>query len=273
MPKAKKKEGRKTKKKRVVQVYNPKTKHWVKVNRTTGKIVSRKKTGGAYKGVPKGKPKKTVKSKTQKPKKRITHKLTYAPRKAIKTMVHSGNDKPLLLDIKRTKEQLRKEKAYSFKPDKKPDKTPKRIKDIGQPNLRTQQVQLKCKKLRDLPAIHSPDTAADILDDMSKNDREVMQVIYLNHRNRVIGIETAHKGTVSSSPLSPHEIYKTALLTNATGIIIAHNHPSGNPNPSEEDIRTSKAVKEGGKHLNIELVDSMVIGRGKYYSLKQEGML
>lgn len=256
------------KKKTVVQVYNPKTKHWVKIDRTTGRILSRKKTEGSYKGIPKGKPptkrKKTVKPKARKPKKRITHKLTYAPRKAIKDIVR-GNGQQRLSNGKRKTE-------YTFKPDGKPDKTPNRIKDIGRANLRTQLVHLKSTKLQKLPRIADADTAADILGGMAKNDREEVQVLYLNGKNRVIGIETAHKGTVNASLLSAHEIMKTALLTNATGIILAHNHPSGDPTPSEADKTITMKLKKAGKTVDVDVVDSMVIGKGKYYSMRQEGM-
>lgn len=262
-----KKASKRPKKQKVMQVYNPKTKHWVKIDRTTGKILSHKKTKGAYKAIPKGKPKKTVKPKTHKPKKQITHKLTYKPRKAIKSIVRS-NRQQRLSDGKRNGKV-----EYVFKPDRKPDKTPNRIKDIGRANLRTQLVHLKCKKLQDLPRIVTPDIAADILGGMSKNDREVVQVLYLNNKNKVIGIETAHKGTINTSPMSPHEIMKTALLTNANGIILAHNHPSGDPTPSDDDIKTTERLKKAGKTVEIEVVDSMVIGKGKYYSLKQEGQM
>ena len=243
-----------------MQVYNPKTKHWVKVDRTTGKIVSRKKSEGAYKGIPKGKPK------TLKPKKRITHKLTYKPRKAVGNIVRQGGQQRLS-DGKQNGKT-----GYVFKPDGKPDKTPNKIKDIGRANLRTQLVHLKSKKLQDLPRIVDADTAADILGGMAKNDREEVQVLYLNNKNKVIGIETAHKGTVNASLLSPHEIMKTALLTNANGIIIAHNHPSGDPTPSEEDKTITMKLKKAGKTVDVEVLDSMVIGKDKYYSMRQEGM-
>ena len=261
-----KKESKKPKKQKVVQVYNPKTKHWVKVDRTTGKIVSWKKSERAYKGIPKGKPKKTAATKTQKPKKRITHKLTYAPRKAIKDIVRS-NGQQRLGNGKRNGKA-----GYEFKPDGKPDKTPNKIRDIGRANLRTQLVHLKSTKLQKLPRIVDADTAADILGGMAKNDREEVQVLYLNSKNRVIGIETAHKGTVNASLLSPHEIMKTALLTNATGIILAHNHPSGDPTPSEADKTITMKLKKAGKTVDVDVVDSMVIGKGKYYSMRQEGM-
>ena len=267
MPKTKKKASRKTKKKTVVQVYNPATKHWVKVDRATGKVTGHKKTKGKYKSIPvhrKKKREKTVKTKTQKPKKRITHKLTYAPRKAIKDIVRSNGQQRLSNGKRKTE--------YVFKPDGKPDKTPNRIKDIGRANLRTQLVHLKSTKLQKLPRIADADTAADVLGGMAKNDREEVQVLYLNSKNRVIGIETAHKGTANASLLSPHEIMKTALLTNATGIILAHNHPSGDPTPSEADKTITMKLKKAGKTVDVEVVDSMVIGKGKYYSMRQEGM-
>ena len=269
MPKVKKKTVGK-KKKGVMQVYNKKTKRWVKVDRETGKIVARKKSEGAYKGIAKEKTltkskKETIK--TKKPKKKITHKLTYKPRETIGSIIRQGGQERLS-DGKRT------EKAeYTFKPDGKPDKTPNRIKDVGRANLRTQLVQLKSKKLQDLPPINDPDTAADILGGLSKNDREVVQIMFLNNKNKVIGIETAHIGSVNASITSPHEIMKTALLANANGIIFAHNHPSGDPTPSKEDITISKRLKESGKTVDVKLLDSIVVGKGKYYSMQQEGMM
>jgi len=252
------------KKERVVQTYSPKTKHWTKIDKTTGRIIAHKKTKGAYKGIPKGESLSKVK-KTAKPKKRVTHKLTYKHRKPIK-------------DIVRSSEQQRpnnsKQKVeYVFEPDKKADKTPNKIKDIGRANLRTQLVHLERKKLQKLPNITSADTAADVLGRLSKYDREIVQILYLNERNKVIGIETAHKGSVNASITSPHEIMKTALLTNANSIIFAHNHPSGDPTPSAADINITEKLKEAGKTVNVRILDSIVMGKGKYYSLKQEGKM
>lgn len=244
------------KKSDIVQVYDPNRKKWVKVNKITKKIIAYKTTKGCYVDVPKSKI--SIKFRKQKKKERkTTHKLVYKKRKLVGDIIteySKGNKK-------------------RFKPNGKPDKIPTKIKDVGKPNLRTQLVFLKCKRLDNLPTIHSADAAADILGGLSKNDREVMQVMYLNNKNKVIGIETAHKGSVNMSIASPHEIMKTALLTNATAIIVAHNHPSGVPTPSPEDISFSKKIRDSGKLLGIELLDSIIIGKNKYYSLKQEGKL
>lgn len=158
-------------------------------------------------------------------------------------------------------------------PDMKPDRTPQLIDDVIQTNVHTQQVQVECDELRKLPKITSPDIAADILDDMSNNDREEVRVLYLDNSNRVIGIESAHKGSINASVCEPHEVFKTALLLNANAVIVAHNHPAGDPHPSDADITSAKRFKDAGKLLGITLHDSMIIGRGSYYSLQQEGHL
>ena len=112
---------------------------------------------------------------------------------------------------------------------------------------------------------------ADMVGDMATNDREEVRVVYLDNRNRVIGIESAHKGSLNACQCQPHEVFKTALLLNAAGLILVHNHPAGMPDPSDADIRNAERFREVGKKLGVEVRDSIIIGRGNFYSLQQEG--
>lgn len=101
---------------------------------------------------------------------------------------------------------VRARQSTFAEPDMKPDRTPTLIDDVIKTNIQTQQVQVECDELRRLPKITGPDVAADILDDTSKNDREEVRVLYLDNKNKVIGIESAHKGSINASLCEPHEV-------------------------------------------------------------------
>lgn len=105
-------------------------------------------------------------------------------------------------------------------------------------------------------------------------DRETFAVIYLNTKNNPIGVSTVSIGTLSMSVIHPREVFKGAILANAAGIIIAHNHPSGNPDPSEEDKAATKRLRDAGELLGIELLDHIIIGgNGKYVSMLADGYM
>lgn len=104
-------------------------------------------------------------------------------------------------------------------------------------------------------------------------DREHLVVLTLDTKNVVTSITTASVGSLNSSIVHPREIFKTAILSNAASIIIAHNHPSGDTTPSNEDINITQRIKEGGKLLGIELLDHIIVGDDTYTSLKEKGLL
>ncbi len=248
-----------------VQVYEPKTKRWLRVSTTTGRVLARKRTTGAYQGIPK---RKTMPRRQQVAGKTPVSgpKTRYAKPKRITSMVYDSKQGSLAGGAaKTTKRRTRK------KPDRKPDPIPTNIRDLGRANVKTQMVKIKCDKLQDLPAASTPDIVADILGGMAKHDREEVRVLYLNGSNKVVGVETAHIGSVNASLCSPHEIYKTALLLNATGVIMAHNHPSGDPRPSNADIKSAEQFVTAGKTVNVKFLDSLIITDDAYYSLQQEG--
>ena len=100
---------------------------------------------------------------------------------------------------------------------------------------------------------------------------EYVYLITLNNKNKLTGLFEVSHGTVNSSILSPREIYIRALLLGATNIIIFHNHPSGDPEPSKEDIRATKRLKAAGELLGVELIDHIIVGN-YYYSFREEQM-
>ena len=96
-------------------------------------------------------------------------------------------------------------------------------------------------------------------------------VACVNTKNEIANLTVAHIGSLNSSIVHPREVFKTAILSNAASIICAHNHPSGNPEPSKEDVDVTKRLIEAGKILGIDLLDHLVIGDGRYVSLKEKG--
>jgi DNA repair protein RadC len=123
------------------------------------------------------------------------------------------------------------------------------------------------------PAIHSPADAAEILQhSMSALEQEELRVVLLDTRNRIVSVETIYRGSVNSSQVRISEVFKAAIRRNATSIIIAHNHPSGDPTPSPEDIAVTRAFVQAGKLLDIEVLDHLVIGMNRWISLKERGL-
>ena len=105
------------------------------------------------------------------------------------------------------------------------------------------------------------------------NTEEVFILITLNTKNIVTGYFEVHRGTINTSLVHPREVFKRALLNNANSIIVAHNHPSGDPNPSKEDIQITERLKEAGNLLGINLLDHIIVGDDKYISFKEKGVL
>ena len=101
---------------------------------------------------------------------------------------------------------------------------------------------------------------------------EHLHMICMNTKNRVLGVFEISHGTVNSSIVGVREIFQKALLANSVSIILMHNHPSGSPDPSREDIAVTEKVAEAGNLLGVELLDHIVIG-DRYVSLKEKGYL
>lgn len=102
--------------------------------------------------------------------------------------------------------------------------------------------------------------------------KEQFVVVLLNTKNRVLGIEVVSEGSLNSSVVHPREVFHPAILAHASAIVVAHNHPSGDPQPSPEDIAITDMLKEAGRALAIPVLDHIIIGDGAYYSFKEYGM-
>lgn len=121
--------------------------------------------------------------------------------------------------------------------------------------------------------ISSPADAANLLiPEMQSYEQEHLVVILLNTRNFVISIPLIYIGSINTSVVRIGEIFKHAIRQNAVAIIVAHNHPSGDPSPSPEDVRVTRDISKAGKLLDIELLDHMIIGRQRFVSLKERGL-
>ena len=123
------------------------------------------------------------------------------------------------------------------------------------------------------PAINSPaDAAALVQYDMSLLEKEHLRVLLLDRRNRVLDTEEIYQGSVSSSQIRVGEVLRPAIKQLASAIIVVHNHPSGDPTPSPDDVAVTRAIVQGGKLLDVEVLDHLVIGQGKWVSLKERGL-
>ncbi|MFA5032273.1 MAG: JAB domain-containing protein [bacterium] len=123
------------------------------------------------------------------------------------------------------------------------------------------------------PAVKTPQTVWELLSDLRKKDREYFVVLCLNSKNRVLCINTISVGTLNASMVHPREVFKPAILANSASIILAHNHPSGEPEPSREDKEITKQIMEAGKILNIPLLDHVILGGESWISLKIEKLM
>jgi len=124
------------------------------------------------------------------------------------------------------------------------------------------------------PTISSPADAAALLQyEMSLLEKEHLRVLLLDRRNRVLDVEEIYQGSVNSSQVRVGEIFHAAVGRLASAIIIVHNHPSGDPTPSPDDVAVTRAIVQAGKLLDIDTLDHLVIGHGgRWISLKERGL-
>ncbi|NIS81439.1 MAG: DNA repair protein RadC [Anaerolineales bacterium] len=123
------------------------------------------------------------------------------------------------------------------------------------------------------PTIQSPeDAAALLLYEMGALEQEHLRVLLLDTRNRLIRMVDVYRGSLNSSTVRIGEIFRDAVRVNAASIIVAHNHPSGDPTPSPEDVSVTRSLIEAGELLDIEVLDHLVVGKSRYVSLKSKGL-
>jgi DNA repair protein RadC len=134
--------------------------------------------------------------------------------------------------------------------------------------------RFKSYKSGDEYKISEPKDAAMLLMEGMRNlKQECLKVVLLNTKNMVISIKDVSIGSLNSSIVHPREVFNEAVKKSCASIIVSHNHPSGDPTPSSEDINLTHRLSECGKLLGIEMLDHIIIGNGIYISLKEKGIL
>ena len=123
--------------------------------------------------------------------------------------------------------------------------------------------------------INTPQDAVHLVEDfLAYSDREKVVAICLDVKNQPTAISTISMGTLNSSLVHPREVFKTAILSNAAGFILAHNHPSGDLTPSKDDMTATKRLQEVGELIGIDLLDHIIVGDGKRYtSFREQGLM
>ncbi len=123
-------------------------------------------------------------------------------------------------------------------------------------------------------SIRSPEDVKNVvMEEMRYFDREHFRALYLDRKGGLLAMEDVSVGGLHSSLVHPREVFKTAVKKSAASIIIVHNHPSGDPTPSEEDIEVTRRLIEAGKIMGIEILDHVIIGENVYCSLKSRGLI
>lgn len=121
--------------------------------------------------------------------------------------------------------------------------------------------------------VRSPTDAAQFLmAEMSHLEQEHFRVLYLNTRNRLLGSETVYVGNLNASHIRVSEVFREAVKRNCASLIVAHNHPSGDPTPSPEDVEVTRLLVAAGNLLDIEVLDHLIIGQQRFVSLRERGL-
>ena len=123
------------------------------------------------------------------------------------------------------------------------------------------------------PVINSPQDVFNLLGaEMNVLDQERLRVLLLNTKNEVMGIQEIYKGNVNSSVVRVAEVLRPAVRENCPSVILVHNHPSGDPSPSPEDILVTRQIRVGGEMMDIEVMDHVILGSRGFVSLKDKGL-
>ncbi len=123
------------------------------------------------------------------------------------------------------------------------------------------------------PTVKSPADAANLLlMEMAPLEQEHLRTVIMDSKNRVLKIHTVYIGSLNSAVVRVGELFREAIRLNAAAVIVAHNHPSGDPTPSPEDVHVTRQIVEAGKLLNVDVLDHLVIGQQRWVSLKERGL-
>lgn len=121
--------------------------------------------------------------------------------------------------------------------------------------------------------VRSPSDVAQLLmAEMAHLEQESFRVLYLDTRNRLLGSDTLYVGSLNASQIRVGEVFRDAVKRNCAAIIVAHNHPSGDPSPSPEDVEVTRQLTAAGELLSIEVLDHLIIGQQRFVSLRERGL-
>ena len=124
------------------------------------------------------------------------------------------------------------------------------------------------------PVLDTPERIADFLREKNRvYTVETFQVVFLNTRRRLVGVQNISQGTLDTILVHPREVFKSAIAANAACLVLAHNHPSGDPSPSAEDVESTRRLKRAGEIVGIPLLDGLVIGHESVVSMQERGLL
>lgn len=124
-----------------------------------------------------------------------------------------------------------------------------------------------------LPTVVTPKDVVAQLTELRHNKKEHFIALYLNARNQLVHKETISMGTLNANLVHPREVFEPAVKYSVANIMVAHNHPSGDPKPSEDDLEITKRLVEAGKMMGVELLDHVIIATNSYFSFKDEKLL
>ena len=126
----------------------------------------------------------------------------------------------------------------------------------------------------EVKSINSPADAYSLLRTyLDGADREHFVAVLVDTKNKVIGINTVSVGALNTTIVHPREVFKPAVLCNAAGVLLAHNHPSGDATPSEDDMKTTRRLRVAGTILGITVLDHIIVGEDGYFSFKAQGLI
>src|SRR3989338_2927942 len=152
-----------------------------------------------------------------------------------------------------------------------------KIKGVGSSRAATLvaafEISKRIREQNRVPTIDDPTDVVHAVSHIKNKRREHFVGLYLDARQQLIKTHTISIGTLDASIAHPRDVFAPALTYNAASIIVVHNHPSGNPDPSREDILLTKKLQEGGKVLGIDMIDHIIISASGYVSMKEKGLI
>ncbi len=161
-----------------------------------------------------------------------------------------------------------KQMAWSLMKEEKKPMSAKRVDIVSVRLVKEKSLLYKDRSIK------SPEDGYNLFKQfLGELDREYFVILCLNVKNQPTAINVCHIGNLNSSIVHPREVMKAAILSNAASIILLHNHPSGNPTPSNEDIEVTKRLMEAGDIIGIDVLDHLVVGEDRFVSLKEKGYM